>query len=267
VRVTWIAFVLSLAAAAGLIAFSQRLAQFGLTSSIYFIVIFPLGLAAAGFLFGALRSTASFVGTRYGATLQLGGPVVIFVMVILGGLTIARPENTFSLLVRVHGPAGPSEVIGHGKVTLDLDTDRRGPFSVSDRGEVSINEIPTQFAGKKVPLWAEVPGFAMRDSGLQMIPPSHVIYLAMVPLPPQPRKIGGMVKDGELHGVGGVRVLLPSLSVETTTNDDGHFELTVTDPGERDLLLRTERRGFLSTEQYVTAGNTDLGLVLEKTHR
>jgi len=152
-------------------------------------------------------------------------------------------------------------------VTLDLDTDRRGPFSVSDRGEVSINEIPTQFAGKKVPLWAEVPGFAMRDSGLQMIPPSHVIYLAMVPLPPQPRKIGGMVKDGELHGVGGVRVLLPSLSVETTTNDDGHFELTVTDPGERDLLLRTERRGFLSTEQYVTAGNTDLGLVLEKTHR
>jgi len=136
VRVTWIAFLLSAAAAAGLIASSQHLAQSGLTSSIYFIVLFPLGLAAAGFLFGALRSSAKFVGKRYGATLQLGGPVVIFVMVILGGLTIAHPENTFSLLVRVHGPAGPSDVIGHGKATLDLGTDRRGPLSISDRGEL-----------------------------------------------------------------------------------------------------------------------------------
>src|SRR5690606_39677305 len=92
------AFVCALLVAALFIAFSDRLAF--ITNAVYFVVLLPLALAAAAFLFGAMRSHARYRGTVIKGNLELGGPVVIFCLVMLGGLLLANPQATGSLTVR-----------------------------------------------------------------------------------------------------------------------------------------------------------------------
>jgi hypothetical protein len=70
----------------------ETLAAFGLTGRLFYLVLIPMGLAAAGFLFGVLRSTAIFRGQRFGGTLELGGPIIAAALVVWGGLTLPPPE-------------------------------------------------------------------------------------------------------------------------------------------------------------------------------
>jgi hypothetical protein len=266
-RIAWTAFGLALVAALALIVLSPRLAAFGLTSSMYYIVLIPVGLAAAGFLFGALRSRAKYEGTLFGGTLQLGGPVVVFVGVVGGGFLLARPESSIPLIVRVYGPGGQADILRTGTVSVDLETDRR-QATLNDRGEVYFNEIPVRFAGKSVTFAADVPGYTIKDPSARPIPGSHVVYLEMTarPVPVPKRKIGGLVESAPAHGLAGVRVVLPSLSVSTVTNADGRFDFAVATQ-ESEILLRTEKSGYDNYEQYVSVGNDDIALTLKKSHR
>src|SRR4051812_48772298 len=91
VWIAWTGFLLSVGAAAGFVWVAPRLAQFGLTWAFFYLVLFPLGLAAAAFLYKAMKSTGVLKGRRYGLTLELGGPVVVFVLVIAGGYAFGRP--------------------------------------------------------------------------------------------------------------------------------------------------------------------------------
>jgi hypothetical protein len=51
----------------------------------YFVILFPLGISAAVFLFKVLESYAEFVGNKGPNRLKLGGPVVLFCLVFAGG--------------------------------------------------------------------------------------------------------------------------------------------------------------------------------------
>ena len=67
-------FLVALICAALLIAFAGKVSF--IPNSLYFVVLIPLGLVAAGFLFGAMRSHARFSGKMSHGTLELAGPVV-----------------------------------------------------------------------------------------------------------------------------------------------------------------------------------------------
>ena len=47
------------------------LSRFGLTGNFYYLILLPLGLAVAAFLFGALRSWAHYSGKALGGALDL----------------------------------------------------------------------------------------------------------------------------------------------------------------------------------------------------
>ena len=76
---------------------------FGSSLSIfYFILLFPLGISSAAFLFKGLNSYASFSGKYMGNELKLGGPVVMFCLVFAGGFYFyqhppAQSTYTFSI--------------------------------------------------------------------------------------------------------------------------------------------------------------------------
>src|ERR1700733_9699639 len=61
---------------------AEKLVALGLTGNLYYLVLVPLGLSVAAFLFGALRSYARYRGKQFGGVLELGGPVVAFVLVL-----------------------------------------------------------------------------------------------------------------------------------------------------------------------------------------
>src|SRR3954471_9826781 len=72
-----------------------------INSSAYFFLLVPLSLAAAGFLFGALRSHAKYSGKAYGGTLELGGPVLVLVIVIYLGYKFRPTDDAFSVTLNV----------------------------------------------------------------------------------------------------------------------------------------------------------------------
>jgi hypothetical protein len=74
----WLCFAACLAVAVLVIVMAPRLARFGLTGYLVYVVFIPLGLGAAGFLSGAMRSLARYEGKFWFGALRLGGPPVIF---------------------------------------------------------------------------------------------------------------------------------------------------------------------------------------------
>ena len=51
---------------------AEALTKLGLIGKLYYVVLLPLGLCAAVFLFGVVRSFARYKGEQYGGTLELG---------------------------------------------------------------------------------------------------------------------------------------------------------------------------------------------------
>jgi hypothetical protein len=65
--------------------------RLGLTGNLFYVVLLPMGLAVAGFLFGVLRSYALYSGKKLGRRLELSGPVVAFLLVVILVLAIKPP--------------------------------------------------------------------------------------------------------------------------------------------------------------------------------
>ena len=212
IRTVWSLLLLTLIADAGLVVAAPRLAQYGLTSLLSTVVLVPLGLVSAALLFGALPSHARYEGKLFGGTLRLGGPVVVFCLVVFGIPYLARGDGTFQLVVRVHGPAGVGDLIRGGSVTLDLETDWRNR-PINTTGEADFSEIPHRFLGQKVLFVTDVPGYDMKGSNLRELPPNHTVYIEMAPRPRPPQTIAGLVEDAS-HGLAGARVSLPALGKE-----------------------------------------------------
>src|SRR4051812_10986832 len=59
-----------------LIGNADKLSALGLTGNLYYIVLLPLALCVAGFLFGVLRSYARYRGKHLNGVLELGGPII-----------------------------------------------------------------------------------------------------------------------------------------------------------------------------------------------
>jgi hypothetical protein len=90
---------------------ADLLGRLGLTGNLYYLVLLPMGLAASGFLFGVLRSYARYSGKQLGGMLELGGPIVAFLLVVILGFVLVKPITTFPMTVYVHGEAGRQ--LGH----------------------------------------------------------------------------------------------------------------------------------------------------------
>ena len=140
---------------------AEALTKLGLIGNLYYIVLLPLGLCAAVFLFGVVRSFARYKGEQYGGTLELGGPIVAFVLVVGGGFVLVpKPPSTFPLTVYVHGEAGRNDLVlrNSGRVFVDLDGDRQSR-SIGENGEAYFPAIPDRFRGQEVPIWVDAKGF------------------------------------------------------------------------------------------------------------
>jgi len=76
---------------------------------IFYLLLIPWALSCAAFLFGAMRGYARFAHKRLGNSLELGGPVVLFCLVLVGGFKLVPSgPDTFDVTVRASGPDTPS---------------------------------------------------------------------------------------------------------------------------------------------------------------
>jgi len=245
-------FFLSLLGAAGLVVFAPRLAQYGVTGNFFYLAVVPVGLLAAFSLFGALRSYARYEGKVLNGSLELGGPVVVFCLVVIGAFYLPKPESTFSLMVRLSGPGGASDVIKMGTVTVDFGTDRRTK-DVTSSGEAYFNEVPIRFVGTPVGVFANVPNYRLTGPAMRPIPDTHTIYLEMSAAPRAPLALRGLVLNAAGRGLDGVNLSVVGMSQAIKTDAAGNFSLTLA-PADASgpVRLRAEKDGRVGFDDYVT---------------
>ena len=249
-RISWGVFAISLLVAVLFVAEADRLAAFGVTGSIYYMLLILLGLCTAAFLFGAMRSHAKYEGKSWYGTVKLGGPVVVFVVVVFGGAYLGKPGGAFPLVVRVHGPSGPGDVIRVGTITVDLGTDRR-TRQVNENGEAHFNEIPAQFVDTEVRVIAEIDGYRLKDTPMRTIPSDHVIYLEVVPNL-QTFIVQVTVLDANNHPVAGVAVTLDGWRAPGVTDQFGTFGFNTPLPAGKTVRLIAQKDSRVGYNNYVT---------------
>src|SRR5215472_9480995 len=62
-----------------------QLVRGGVQGQVFYLLLIPCALSCAAFLFGAMKSYARFTHKHLGNFLELGGPVVLFCLVLVGG--------------------------------------------------------------------------------------------------------------------------------------------------------------------------------------
>ena len=222
-RLKWVyisgaAFAIALGAAIAFVVVAQRVR---IPNGLYFIILIPLGLTAAAFLFGAMRSHATYKGTSTFGTLELGGPVVVLGLIVVGGM-IANRTETFALTVRVHGPDGVSDIIRDGRIIADLAGVRRTSVIGAD-GEAVFADVPSDLEGQRIRLIAEVPTFTADSAAERVIVPrSHIIELGL-----RPRRfltsVRGTVLDRAGRTVRNAAIDFGAGAARTLTDATGNF--------------------------------------------
>jgi hypothetical protein len=203
---------------------AERLVSMGLVGNLYYIVLLPLGLAAAAFLFGVLRSYARYTGTQLGGTLELGGPIVGFALVVIGGFYLPKPaSDSFDVTVLVRGENGSHDLVlrNSGMVWMTLGSDRRNE-KIGDKGQADFKNIPSTFRGQQVPISVEADGLepAKVDTTYRLDSSSISVVLRR-----QAARVSGRVQDSDGNPVAAASVLAEGL--QTNVDASGHFGLTL----------------------------------------
>jgi hypothetical protein len=111
----------------------------------YYILLIVLGLGAAAFLFGAMRSYGSIRGERFGAGWEFGGPAAFAIFVVLAGMELPSSAKPFDLTIRFVG-IQPS---AGDRADVDLGT-RREVQDIGPYGEVTLHGVDPTILSKKV---------------------------------------------------------------------------------------------------------------------
>jgi hypothetical protein len=206
---------------------ADLLGRLGLTGNLYYLVLLPMGLAAAAFLFGVLRSYARYSGKHLGGVLELGGPIVAFLLVVVLGFVLVKPTTTFPLTVYVHGEGGLQDLVlrNSGDVLLDLGGDRRRQ-PIGAEGQAYFPAIPPTFRDQEVPIGVESAVFELSDHKQKCRLDGSSIYLSVQ------RKAGhltGRVQDDNGNPIPNATIHVAGLS--KLADSAGHFDFVI--PGKR----------------------------------
>src|SRR5439155_21190384 len=90
---------------------AEALTKLGLFGNLYYVVLLPLGLCAAVFLFGVVRSFARNKAEEYAGNLEVGGTTVAFDLVVGGGFVLLpKPPTAFLLTVDVEDESARNDL-------------------------------------------------------------------------------------------------------------------------------------------------------------
>jgi hypothetical protein len=252
------AFLAGLAVLTLLFWQADAFVRIGLEGRLYYVALVPVGLAAATFLFGILRSYAVYKGKVFGGFLELGGPLVAFLLVTILGFVLVPNSSTFPVTVYLYREDAASVAFLRGNVILRLDGDPRAA-QVSGKGEAYFIGVPAKFRGQSVDVELQgAEGYeAAQDTLVLGVEGAHLAVRA------RPAEFSGYVKAADGHPLPGARVSLAGHSVQTDAN--GYFKLTV--PGtevERGASLQVAAFGYAPWSHHVSPGGNEITALMDK---
>ena len=115
---------------------------------IYYVLLIVLGMAGCALVFGAMKATASFRGQRFGAALELGGPVVGLFLLPIIGFWLTQPQSEFDLTVNLGGLHPSDDIPKSISMVVDVEG-RREVLQFTPRGQAVVRALPYRLRGKE----------------------------------------------------------------------------------------------------------------------
>lgn len=193
----------------------------------YYILLFFLGIGVAAFLFGAMRTYATWNGKVFNGNLEIGGPIVLAAAVVIGGFVLPKNnEGNFTFRVVVHGKGNIYEKIlrDQGEVVVDFDKPERE--KINNNGEAVFTQISKLQEGEKVRIYIEHPQpyQVTHPDSLYKISENGKIYVEAALLNAD-RLFGTITDASNNEFLDSVRVNIQN--VATYTDKNGWFELKI----------------------------------------
>lgn len=259
--ISFVAFLCCVAVLLLLIVNADKLNRFGLLQQVYYLVLVLMGLAAAGFLFGVLQSSATWAGKVLGGTLRLSGSVVGAALVVIGGYYFIPKATFFPLTVYVHGEGGSQDIVlrNTGRVFLKLGPEISSEL-ISENGQAVFPRIPADFRGLQVPGWVESDDYESTNTTVT-IAGSNIDLIVKKKI--KHFNLAGTVLDEHGNPLPGVHVELPAYYLEDITKSDGRFEFQVTAEREQMVDLTAEKAGYQTIRLSPTVGDSELNFSLK----
>ncbi|SRR5216684_404371 len=220
-----------------------KLVESGIQGQVFYLLLIPWALSCAAFLFGAMKSYARFSHKHLGNVLELGGPVVLFCLVVLGGFKLVPPApETFDLAVRAHSKDSP--LLTSGQITLDLPGLPHA--NIGPDGEANFKGISARFRGTPIRVLPHVDGYeekwltpklegSVLDVELERAHPITVLTGSIVP-PPATGKT--------------IKILVDGQEGETSPDELGRFKLNVSGTEGERVRLKVYRGVELVYDDY-----------------
>jgi hypothetical protein len=166
---------------------APALTRTALRDPVFYLILSVWAVVPAIALFGILKSAARYRGQSAGHVLEVSGPAVVFLLMMLGGMWTISAKRTIDVTVRAHAVGANDSIIRHGQVTLDAGTLRR-TVQFDFEGEANFKQITTDLLGDTVVLTPLVDGYEARRYKMEL---AAVIDLPLTRRPPTRINLGG----------------------------------------------------------------------------
>jgi hypothetical protein len=226
-----------------------KLGESGVQGQIFYLLLIPWALSSAAFLFGAMKSYARLSNKHLGSFLELGGPVVVFFLVVGAGLKLIPPlPETFDLTVRAHSADGRDPIITSGQLMIDLGNDRR-TAPIGANGEANFKGIPSRLQNEVLEILPRVDGYEERWMAKRAN--KNIVELSLVRTQSVTHLIGSIVpppNDGDKE----IRVVVDGQPAEAVPDALGRFEIDVNGKSDERIRLKVYSKRKLIYDEYQT---------------
>jgi hypothetical protein len=245
-----------------LIANAEKLSRFNFLRPVYYLTLVPMAVGAGGFLFGVFKSSGSWSGTVWGGKLDLGGAVLGAAIVAAGGYYFMPQMTFFPLTVYVRGEGGPQDIVlrSTGRVFLKLGAEINSE-AIGENGQAVFPRILADFRGQFVPGWVESEDYETPRNSTVLLVGSDIDLIVKKKI--KHFKLGGTVLDERNNPLPEVRITASEYHLNTTTNNDGRFELEITADHEEMTDLRAEKQGYQTANLRPTLGDSAINFSLK----
>lgn len=224
---------------------------------LYYFLLVITGLIAAAFLSGALKSHAKYTGNAYGGTVELGGPVVVFALIVYMGYVFRPTPGYANLKVTVFGSETNSELINSGMVKILLN---KPDSQRIENGLAEFTDIPTSFEGKEVVVIPEVDGYYSVAQHIKVNSDNIPVELHLAKKPDS-IFIKGIVIDHTGQAVSNAIIIFEDGFAKDTSDAYGNFHLALPfkDGHESRIRVYTNNTMRYNNDQVLSA-NTSMTL-------